>query len=587
MTPGMARIPIRASGSARRAAVVLLATAMAFSAWSCTPDAVTEGPSTEIGRYGGQLVSTLRAETKTLNPILAINQESRTVIDRLNADLIHINQLTHEVEPALAESWEMSTDGRTFELHLRRDVLFSDGEPFDADDVVFTFQVHLDEGVASAQRDLLMPEGSPVLIEKINSHTVRVTLEKALAVGDRIFDLIGILPEHLLRTAYDNNTLTQVWGIDTSPEEIAGLGPFRLREFRPGDRVILERNPHYWKKDSDGNALPYLDELVFLFLPSDDAQVLSFQSGDSHVIDTPSAENYAVLERSGADFEMRDAGPSMRRELFVFNMNDLSERNLPEIVDRQRWFRAREFRRAIAKAIDLEGIINLVYQGRASAMPSNVSPGNKRWLNESIPKPERDLEQARTLLRGAGFHWDGADLLLDPDGNRVSFSIMVASSNSNRMKTAAILEQDFVDLGIEIEIRPVDQPTLLKRLLDTLEYDTALLGLGGADPDPNPQIPLLKSSGRLHLWNTNESEPLSDWQREIDTLMDAQLIELDFSTRKQLYDRVQEIMYENQPIICLVSVNILTGASRRVGNFKPALLQHYTLWNDYELFLKE
>ena len=554
---------------------------------SCTPEELSVGPATEIGRYGGQLVSTLPAETKTLNPVTAINQESRTVINRLHADLLHINQLTHEVEPALAESWQVSEDGTTYELNLRRNVLFSDGEPFDADDVVFTFQVHLDEQVASAQRDLLMPQGSRVEVEKIDSHTVRVRLGKALAAGDRLFDWIAVLPEHLLRSAYESGTLDRVWGIGTSPDEIAGLGPFRLKEFRPGDRVILERNPHYWKKDAEGNALPYLDELVFLFLPNDDAQVLSFQAGDSHIIDTLAPENFAVLEDSTGEFNMIDKGASMRRDVFVFNLNDLSERKLAEVADRQRWFRLRQFRQALAKAVDHEGIINLVYQGRASAMPSNVSPGNLRWLNESIPKPARDLEEARTLLRGAGFEWDGADRLLDPDGNRVSFSIMVTSSNSKRMKIAAILEQDFLDLGIEIEIRPVDGSTLTKRLLDTLQFDTALLSFGGGDPDPNPQITILKSSGGIHVWSMSESEPLSDWQAEIDALLDAQLLELDVGTRKRLYDRVQELMYENQPLISLVSPNVLTGASHRVGNFKPALLQHYTLWNVDELFLRE
>src|SRR5689334_13551814 len=100
---------------------------------------------TDIGRYGGPLVVAQKAEPKTLNPITALDAPSREVIRRMTADLISINRHTKGIEPALAKSWITSKDGRVYILQLRRGLRFSDGHPFDADDVVFTFQVYLDE----------------------------------------------------------------------------------------------------------------------------------------------------------------------------------------------------------------------------------------------------------------------------------------------------------------------------------------------------------------------------------------------------------------------------------------------------------
>ena len=103
----------------------------------------------EVGRYGGRLVVALRAEPKTLNPVTAVDNPSRTVIRRMMADLIHINRYSQRTEPALAKSWTASRDGRRYTLQLRRGLRFSDGHPFNADDVLFTFQVYLDEQVHS------------------------------------------------------------------------------------------------------------------------------------------------------------------------------------------------------------------------------------------------------------------------------------------------------------------------------------------------------------------------------------------------------------------------------------------------------
>ncbi len=163
------------------------------------------------GNYGGQLTIGERAEPKTLNPVIATNAVSREVIGRMNADLIDINRASQQTEPALAKSWKKSADGRTFTLELRKGIRFSDGHPFDADDVVFSFALYMDEKIDSPQRDLLIINGKPLTVTKVDSYTVRFTLPGPYAAAERIFDGLPMLPKHLLEKAYREGKFDQAW----------------------------------------------------------------------------------------------------------------------------------------------------------------------------------------------------------------------------------------------------------------------------------------------------------------------------------------------------------------------------------------
>src|SRR6185436_19524469 len=187
---------------------------------------------------------------------------------------VHINRFTQTTEPALAKSWTVSRDGLQYQLELRRGIRFSDGHPFDADDVTFTFQVMLDEKVNSPQRSLLILNGKPIRVRKLDSHRVSFDLPSPYAAAERLFDGFFILPRHLLQKPYRENRLTEIWGLGTSPSMIAGLGPFRLKEYVAGQRMVLEKNPYYWKTDGAGNRLPYLAELQFVLAGTEDVQVL-------------------------------------------------------------------------------------------------------------------------------------------------------------------------------------------------------------------------------------------------------------------------------------------------------------------------
>lgn len=540
----------------------------------------------EPGTPGGKLAIATRAEPKTLNPVTAIDQPSRDVLGRMMADLIHINRYTQKTEPALASSWTASPDGKRYTLTLRRGVRFSDGAPFDADDVVFSFRVYQDEKVQSPQRALLVVSGEPVKVEKLNAYKVRFSFVAPHAAAERIFDSVAMLPRHLLEKDYESGRIAQSWTVSTSPDKIAGLGPFRLKSFVPGERIVLERNPHYWKTDSRGQRLPYLDEFTFLVAPSQDAEVLRFRAGDTQITGSLSADNFTALlkDREQLHLRLEDAGPGLEYNFLLFNLNSDVEGRFPEAARRQKWFTDVRFRQAVSAAIDRDAIVRLVYQGRASALTTNVTPAYKPWINTAIPAPRRSVDRARQLLKSAGFSWRPDGGLVDASGQPVEFSILVSSSNGQRSQMAALVQEDLKQVGIKASVNAMEFRSMASRILEAHNFDTALLGLGGGDIDPNPAMSMWLSTGANHLWRMVEAKPLSPWQAEIDGLLEKQMVTVDYRERKKLYDRVQEIAAEQLPIICLASPHILVGARANLGNFQPAVLEHYSLWNVDELF---
>jgi peptide/nickel transport system substrate-binding protein len=542
----------------------------------------------EPGHRGGRVVVSLRSEPKTLNPLLAMDSSSRTVIDLLMSDLVHINRETHLTEPSLAKSWEVSADGRTYTLELRRGLRFSDGHPLDADDVSFSFTVYLDENVAAPQRNLLIVGGEPIRVRDEGPYRVIFELAEPYGAAERIFDLVAILPRHLLETPYREGIWAGVWGPETSPQEIAGLGPFRLKEYVSGQSVLLERNPYYWKSDGDGERLPYLDEILFSVAASEPLDVMRFRSGDIHIVSGLSASSYSAMEQDEgeAPYQLYDLGPGLEYTFLFFNLNDVNGSGRQELTRKQKWFRSKGFRRAVSSAIDRLSIVDLVYQKRAAPLSSHVTPGNKLWHHPSLPPPRYSLSEARDLLRGAGFGWSDSGLLVDAEGHPVELSILTSAGNVARSMIATLIQDDLRELGIAIQVVTVDFAALLHRIFDTFDYEASLLTFGSSDVDPTAEMATLLSSGPMHVWRPNQKRAATEWESEIDRLMLRQMTSTDLAERRLLYGRVQEIVADEVPILSLVSPNILVGAHRRLGNFRPAVLAPYTLWNAEQLFFR-
>src|SRR6267154_3816250 len=498
---------------ARLTLQVCLFTAACFAA-APAPEAAQPGEELArmpdvSGRYGGHLTIGQRSEPKTLNPVTVTDAVSREVIGRLMGDLIEINRSSQQTEPALAKSWKISADGRIFTLQLRKGTRFSDGNPFDADDVLFSFRVYMDEAVDSPQRDLLIIDGKPIVVTKLDQYSVRFALPRPYAAAERLFDGLAMLPKHLLEKSYKEGKFTQTWSLNTPPAEMAGLGPFRVKQYLAGQRIVLERNPYYWKADRANHRLPYLDELAFLFVGSEDQQVMRFEAGETDMISRLSAENYTLLskDQSHGSWQLADLGPSLEYNFLVFNLNDVDPKKLSEVAGKQRWFADLKFRQAVSLAVDRDSIVKLVYGGRGTPLWGNVGPGNKLWVNQAIPHPQRSLENARQLLKSARYSWNSADQLLDASGKPVEFSIVTSSSNTQRMKMATLVQDDLGHLGMQVHVVTLDFRAMLDRVFQSFDYEVAVMGLGGGDPDPNPEMNVWLSSGATHLWHLGETQP--------------------------------------------------------------------------------
>ena len=558
------------------------------------PVAAAEATGDAVGAAGGQLVVAVTAEPATFNPIVALDNPSLTVIEQVQADLLHLHRHRQATVAGLAESWTVSEDGRRYRLNLRRDVRFSDGEPFDADDVVFTFAAILDPEVGSPQRDTLLLDGEPIRVERIDAHAVDVHLPISYAGGEDLFDGVFVVPEHRLGPAWREGSLDTAWNAGTAPEEIVGLGPFRLAEVVPGERIVVERNPHYWKTDADGAPLPYLDRLIFTVVADDDAQTLRFQAGESHVVEGLSPDLYTRLahgaESGDVPYRIEDLGPGLVYEFLFWNLNDppsgMDAERADELRRRQSWFADPAFRRAVSLAIDRGAIARLVYRDRATPVGGHVTPANRRWHDPSIVAPAPAPQESRHLLGEAGFRWDDEGQLLDPDGAPVRFTLVTNASNPRRVQTATVIQDDLARIGIAMQAVPLDFGALLDRVYDTFDYDVGLLGLGRGGTDPNSSLNVWLSTGDSHLWRFGDG-PATEWEARLDALLGRQMVELDAAERRRLVHEIQQLVADRLPYVFLVAPNVLVGAHRDLGNFAPAVLDPSTLWNSEHLFWRD
>jgi peptide/nickel transport system substrate-binding protein len=518
------------------------------------------GCSTLGAQRGGELRFSIRSEPKTFDPLLVDDESSETIRYLTGGVLVRINRLTQELEPELASSWKLSAGGREIVFHLRAGIQFSDGAPFTAGDVAWTMRRVLDPAVHSPTGDAFRPVTGRATVDAPAADRVRIAFPAPVAGLARLFDQVAI---QSART-----------GNDAGPV----LGPFLVAEHKPGQYVLLKRNPHYWKKDAAGRALPYLDAVRLDIQQNRELEALRFRRGEIHLINTLDPELYERLaaERPAS---VRDQGPSLDSEQLWFNQAPAAP--LPEF--KKAWFRSRAFRRAISEAINRSDICRVVYRGRATPAAGPVSPANRFWRHLSA-EPAFRPDAALAGLRAEGFSFQDA-ALRDRQGNPVEFSILTNAGNRSRERMGVMIQQDLRQLGIRVNLLTLDFPSLLERITRTFDYEACLLGMVNADLDPSSQMNVWLSSASNHQWNPSQKSPGTPWEAEIDRLMREQASAVDDSKRKAAFDRVQEIVAEEAPFIYLVNRNSLSAVSPTLRNVAPAVLRPQTYWNIERLAL--
>jgi peptide/nickel transport system substrate-binding protein len=341
---------------------------------------------------GGSLVATLRTEPKTFNRYTGNGFPTHLIATLTQARLVRINNATSELEPWLAERWTISDDRRTYTLNLRESARFSDGAPFTAADVLFSFAAVYDSKTASPLADSLRVNGKPLEVRAISPSVVALTFPEPYGPGLRMLDNLPIYPRHRLAGALADGSFGTAWGPQTPPGEMAGLGPFVLTQYDPGQRLAFARNPHYWRRDAAGRTLPFLDRLTLEIVPDQNAEVLRMQAGGLDVMQGEMRpEDYLPLKREADAGRLRvlDVGASLSQHLLWFNLGT------PRPASG--WLRAPEFRQALSAAVDRAAVAPTVYHGAATPRGSR-----RRWSGRpTIPIAPARCWPASALLTRA------------------------------------------------------------------------------------------------------------------------------------------------------------------------------------------
>jgi peptide/nickel transport system substrate-binding protein len=546
------------------------------------------------GTLGGQVVLGVPGNPRTFNPVLDVDGASDAVIRLLFSSLVAINFDTQQPEPALAESWSVAPDQKTWTFKLRKNLRWSDGQPLTADDVVFTWNdIMYNPKFNRITYDLFRLGGKNFEVTKVDDLTVRVVTPDVFAPFVEYFGSVVILPRHTLGLAVSGGHFPDSYSTNSNPANIVGSGPFRLKDFESGTVVRLERNPEYWSVDKNGTRLPYLDSVELLIARDPIKYQALFLDGKTAAYENIRPEDTWQFQQAANNGHARfvDLGVGVERDFLWFNQNTGRDTSGKPVVDpsKLKWFRNPKFRQAISCAINRDQIISQVYGGRAQAVYGFLSSDNKKWNNPNVAHYGYDTNKAAALLAEIGMTNHTSDgMLADIAGHPVEFSSLYSQENPARAKIAALIADDLKKLGIKLNPEPVNFPTLLRRINYTMDYESASMGLGGGGLDPASQMNVLKSDAALHQWFPSQEHPSTDWEARLDALMDAQVRTLDFAERKKAFDEAQVIWAEELPMICLAAPSSAAIIRADLANVRPAVASAYHVtWNIEELYLKK
>jgi peptide/nickel transport system substrate-binding protein len=538
---------------------------------------------------------------------LTQNQSAYSVFGYLYDGLITENGLNGELEPALAESWNISPDKKQIVFILKDGLKWSDGKPLTIDDVIFSYQdIYFNEKIPTDIRDGLRIGTSRALptIKKLDQRRVEFTVLEPFAPFLRFVGGLPILPAHALQESVKTNDANgnpkflSTWGTDTDPQKIIGNGPYVMESYAPNQRVIFQRNPYYWRKDARGNQQPYVKRIVLEIIESTDNQMVSFRSGQMDQLDVKS-EMFPLLKREEkrGRFKIYNAGPESTTTFVSFNLNKASNSKNQPLVEpiKSRWFNTLAFRQAVAYAIDREKIKTDIFRGLATPQNSPIYLNNPYYLS-----PEKGLkvynynpEKAKQLLLSAGFKYNSQGQLLDAEGNRVRFNMLVKAEEQARVSIAVQIQQDLAHIGIQADLQSIAFNTVLEKLRNrNWECYVGKFGGGGVEPHSGSNIWLSKGGSHQFNQGPEPGEPpikgweVSDWEREIDRLFIEGASELDEFKRKAIYAKFQQIAQEQLPFIHLVNPISFEAVRDHIQGVKFSTLAGSAFWNLYELKVK-
>lgn len=551
----------------------------------------------EIGRKGGRFVLAATSPPRTFNPMMSNESSSNDVNNLMWTSLVDYDYVSGGMMPGLARSWKRAADSVTYTLRLRRGARFSDGHPITSEDVVFSATVGLDSTLHPVVRDVLMVDGRPFVFTAPDSYTVVVSTPRPFAMTLLSLASLRILPRHRLEPVYRAGGFASAYNVGSPPESLVTSGPWRLATYTANEKVVLERNPWWYRVDARGVRLPYLDQIAFLIVPDQNTAALKFQAGEVDAVDNVKVEDYRGYEdraRAGG-YTLYTVGPSLTTNFFWFNLNTVKEPGKSKpvgapVVDpvKYAWFRNPVFRRAVSKAIDRDAIVRGPYFGLAVKNWATSTPANKLWSSPSFKGDDYDPAGAKKLLASIGFidrNHDG--VVEDPQGNPVSFTIKTNADNETRKTMVNMIRDDLARVGIRVTSAPTPFNALAANLRQDFDYDAILLGLGSPiPPDPALSANVFRSSGLTHFWNVKQTHAETREEARLDSLADVLSGSFDDAARHRAYAEITRILSDQNYFIWLPTQIIKLPVRSRFGNAAPQAVPHRILWNHERLYVK-
>ena len=551
----------------------------------------------EVGKYGGTLYSSSIGEgPKTFNPWNSTDATSSLMGEMMYDGLITTDAYTGQVIPMLAKAYEIDKTGCIYTVKLRKGLKWSDGAPITSADVVFTWKDIIAGGFGNTSMlDNALINGKAPEVKALDKYTVQFKTSQPFAPFLRQLSQ-SIAPKHILEPVLKKGKkeFNSFWGVTTSPKKLVTSGMFRLSQYIPAQRVEFVRNPNYFQIDKKGQKLPYLDKYIIYIVGDLNNQVLKFEAKQLDLISLNGADvaRFKELEKK-SDYKVYNLGPNSGTMFLTFNLNTRKNSDGKYYVDpiKQKWFNDENFRKAVNLTIDRESIVANILRGVGSPLYTSESLSSI-FLNQKLKNGEpRNPNKARKLLKKSGFYWDTTGQLYDKSGHKVEFNLSTNAGNTERESVGVMIKQDLEELGIEVNFKPIEFNVLVGKLVDSLDWDAVVMGLTGSTLEPHSGRNVWSSTGTLHMFNQRKGSDLIHpkdvlpWEKEIDKLFEEGAKTVEFDKRRIIYDKYQEVVWENNPFIYIYSPLMVYAVRDKFGNLNPTPLGGVT-HNLEEIYVK-
>ena len=548
-----------------------------------------------IGTFGGELVSSTIGEgPKTFNPFNCKDNISALMSGIMYDGLLSSDPMTGQPTPKLAKSFSISSDGTTYTIKLRHGIKWSDGKPITADDVVFTWNDIIFAGLGdTSTRDSIVIDNELPTVRKIDNYTVEFITPKPFAPFVRMLST-PIAPKHIFMPAVKkgNTYFDSFLSTNTKPKDFVVSGAFKLKEYVPAQRVVFERNPNYYEINTKQQKLPYLDKLVYLIVGDLNNEVLKFEAKELDVISLQGSKvaRYKSLEPH-SDFKLYNLGPDTGTMYLSMNLNNRKDNKGKYYVntDKQTWFQDLNFRTAVDYAIDRKNMVLNIANGIGAPLFTPESL-NSIYLNKNLKPYDKNLDKSKELLKKSGFYLDKKGKLFDKHGHRVEFDLYTNAGNTEREAIGVMVKQDLEDLGMKVNFKPIEFNSLVNKLVSTYDWDMVIMGLTGSPLEPNGGKNVWLSDGRLHMFNQRNPQEgkakILPWEKELDYLYTQGALATKFEDRKKYYDKYQEIVYKEKPMIYIYSPIRIVALRNKFKNIYPSSLGGIT-HNIEEIYIGE